>query len=124
NGQRFAGQNLLATNGAGLGDLNQHNGYETGDVTGTSYGSASIVDPNGSGTTNFVFNPAADLTNDGLIDSRDLYALPVQYNNVNAPAAVKTAARQAVLRRGDVNNDGVSNANDIDHLFANFGNTA
>ena len=83
--------------------------FEVGDVTGTSYGIESIVYPNGSGTTNFAFNPAADLTNDGLIDSRDLYALPIQYANVNAAPAVKRAARDAVLRRGDMNQDGQTN---------------
>src|SRR5262249_26479124 len=114
----------LTTNGAGLGDLNQNNQYEVGDVTGTSYGMEAIVYPNGSGTTNFAFNAAADINADGLIDSRDLYGVEMRYAAVGASQAVRDAARAAVLRRGDMNIDGQTNAADIDYLYAHGGNNA
>src|SRR5262249_26401087 len=124
--QRIPAVYTNTTRGAGLGDLNYDGQYAAGDVTGTSYGMEAIVYPNAGGTTNFSFNAAADMNGDGLIDSRDLYAQRDRFVAIGAPAAAINAAKDAVLRRGDItgNFSSPANAADIDNLYANFGNTA
>ncbi|HMO27267.1 MAG TPA: hypothetical protein PKB10_13470, partial [Tepidisphaeraceae bacterium] len=69
------------------------------------------------------FNPAADLDADGRVTNRDLYALEEYLNLENASPAVLTEIRNAVVRRGNVNLDGGTNAADIDFLYAHFGST-
>ena len=124
--QRIAGNYTQTTAGAGLGDLNFDGVYASGDVTGTGYGMEALVYPNAQGNTNTQFNPAADLNADGLIDSRDLYAQRDRYVQIGAPPATIDAARQAVLRRGDLtgNFTGLADATDIDFLYAHLGDTA
>jgi hypothetical protein len=121
--QRIAGINATGL-GAGLGDLNHDGLYAPGDVTGTSYGMEALIYPNGAGQTNTQFNASADMNGDGLMDSRDLYLQRDRFVQINAPAGAIAAAKQAVLRRGDMNEDGQTNAADIDFLFTRFGNTA
>jgi len=83
-----------------------------------------MVYPNAQGQTNHSFNAAGDMNADGLMDSRDLYLQRDRFRQINAPAAATSAAVAAVLKRGDLNNDGVTDAADIDHLATNFGNSA
>jgi hypothetical protein len=64
------------------------------------------------------FNPAADMDGDGRVTSRDLYALETLYAQQNAPAAARTEARNAVLRRGNINEQFGTDAYDIDALYA------
>jgi hypothetical protein len=54
------------------------------------------------------------LNGDGLIDDQDLFALPGTFTAGGASQPAITEARAAVLRRGDVNHDGLTNATDID----------
>jgi hypothetical protein len=121
--QRIAGVLTSTTRGAGLGDLDYGGTYTAGDVSGTAYGMESLIYPNASGSTNFAFNAAADMNGDGLMDSRDLYLLRDHYRAINAPVAAKNAAVAAVLKRGDLNQDGVTDVNDIDDMGQHFGNT-
>jgi hypothetical protein len=60
---------------------------------------------------------------DGLMDSRDLYLQRDRFRAINAPAAATDAAVAAVLKRGDLNQDGVTNVADIDHMGQSFGST-
>ena len=66
--------------------------YSAADVTAASNGMEFFVYPDGTGTTNFSFNAAADINGDGLLDSRDLYAKRDRFRAINAPA-VATSAR-------------------------------
>ncbi|MBC8109247.1 MAG: hypothetical protein H7Z14_21855, partial [Anaerolineae bacterium] len=122
--QRIAGVFTQTTRGAGLGDLDFDGVYEAADVTGPSNSMEQFVYPDGTGGTNFTFNAAADINADGLLDSRDLYGQRDRFRTIGAPAAATNAAVAAVLKRGDVNQDGFTTVADIDHLHASFGNTA
>ncbi|MBC8108914.1 MAG: hypothetical protein H7Z14_20180 [Anaerolineae bacterium] len=122
NVQRIFGVATSTRRGAGLGDLDFGGTYTIGDVTGTAYGMEAMVYPNAQGQTNHSFNAAADMNADGLMDSRDLYLQRTRFRAISAPAAATAASVAAVLKRGDMNNDGSTNAADIDHLHASFGN--
>ena len=124
NVQRIAGVHTSTRLGAGLGDLNFGGTYTAGDVTGTAYGMEALVYPNAQGQTNHSFNAAGDMNADGLMDSRDLYLQRDRFTPISAPRRRDTRRSHAVLRRGDMNDDGFTNAADIDHLYASFGNTA
>ncbi|HEY7087847.1 MAG TPA: dockerin type I domain-containing protein [Tepidisphaeraceae bacterium] len=119
NVQRVPGLFTQTTRGSGLGDLNYNNGYEVGDVFGTSYGLEAVLY-----SQNSQFNPAADLNADGRIDNKDLWLLRPRYVAAGAPPAVVTEARNAELRRGNVNGDGATNSLDIDYLYHHFGSTS
>jgi alpha-amylase len=95
-----------------LGDLNYNNGYDVSDV----YDFESVLDAQGT-----QFNPAADLNGDGKVDDKDLFLLPSLYA---AGSAVQSLAQQMVVQRGDLNNDGVTNAADINTLVSHYGSTA
>ncbi|HWP39703.1 MAG TPA: dockerin type I domain-containing protein, partial [Tepidisphaeraceae bacterium] len=113
--RRFPGLDMGTTLGAGLGDLNFSNTYTVSDVTQFEtvlYGQ------------NLSFNPAADLNADGRIDNRDLFLLRGRYTSVGAPASVIAEARNAEVRRGDLNGDHLTDATDIDTLYTSFGSTA
>lgn len=117
--QRFAGLGVTSGYGVGLGDLNHNNGYEVGDVYGTTYGFESVLY-----SQNAKFNPAADITADGKVDDNDLWQLRPTLIANNAPSVVVTEARNAELRRGNVNGDGVTDAKDIDYLASHYGQTS
>ena len=125
NVQRIPGLLTATSIGAGLGDVNRNGSYEANDVTKATAGMESYVYPDASGNTNTTFQAAADMNGDGLMDSRDLYLQRDRFVSINAPQAAQDAAKQAVLRRGDLNGNYASaaNASDIDHLYANLGNT-
>jgi glycosidase len=110
--KRFAGLDMGTAVGAGPGDLNYSNTYTSGDVA--QFESALY-------SQNLVFNAAADLDADGNIDNHDLFLLRQRYEAVGAPPSVVVEARDAELRRGDLNGDDLTNASDIDHLYRSLG---
>lgn len=116
--QRFPGQLVTTTLGAGLGDTNLSNTYTGSDVSGAGGFEELLY------SLNTQFNPAGDLNGDGRIDNIDLYQLPGRYQSVGATSA-QTEARNAVLRRGDVTGNYVSAASaaDIDQSYQNLGST-
>jgi hypothetical protein len=113
--QRIPGLLVQTTRGLGLGDTNFDNAYAANDVNAFE----TVVYAQGN-----QFNPAADMDGDGRVTSRDLYALETLYAQQNAPAAAKNEARSAVLRRGNVNSAGATDASDIDFLYAAIRNNA
>lgn len=125
NVQRIVGQYTSTTRGAGLGDTNFNGAYAANDVSGLSTSLEVLVYPNASSQTNAQFNAAGDINADGLMDSRDLYAVRDRFRTIGAPPAAITAAEDAVRRRGDLSGiyAGFADAGDIDFLYNNFGNT-
>jgi alpha-amylase len=115
NVQRFAGNLVQTTRGRGLGDTNFDGAFAPADVTAFEMVLYS---------QNQQFNPAADINGDGKVDNNDLYLLPMTLTNGGASAATLQEAHGALLRRGDLNQDGHSDAADIDTLYRNLGSTA
>jgi alpha-amylase len=115
--QRLSGLSLPDGVGKGLGDLNHNNGFETGDVFGTSYGFEAVLY-----SQNAQFNPSADLNGDGKIDNNDLWLLRPTYVSAAAAQTVVNEARNAEVRRGNFNGDGVTDSRDVDYLYGHFGN--
>jgi hypothetical protein len=119
---------IIPGRGLGLGDIDGSNSYTATDVNGTQ-GMEFLTYPNFSGQTNHTFGlpgPAADLNGDGFLDTRDLLALREHYISVSAPSVAISEARNAELRRGNINNsiETFGNAADIDSLFSLFGATS
>jgi hypothetical protein len=115
NVQRFPGFRTPSLNGRGLGDTNFDGQFTPGDVN--TFETVLY-------SQNQQFNPAADVNGDGRVDNKDLYLLPVTLSSGGASAATLAEARSAVLRRGDLNQDGVTDAADIDTLYGHFGSNA
>jgi hypothetical protein len=62
------------------------------------------------------FDAAGDLTGDGKVDDKDLFALKGAFTAGGAGAAALAEVKAAVLRRGDLTHDGRTDAADIDQL--------
>jgi hypothetical protein len=115
NVQRIPGIAIQTTRGLGLGDVDHNNSYTVADITGVGAFEQVLY------SQDTQFNPAADLDGNGRVNNLDLYALEPFYLSVGASAAVRNETRAAVLRRGNVNLDGFTNAADIDALYGLFG---
>lgn len=111
--QRFVGNYIGTSRGAGLGDVDFDNAYTSGDVT--SFETVLY-------SQDAQFNAASDLNGDGRVNNLDLFGLPARYASVLANGAFNES-KNAIRRRGNVNGDGSTNAADIDALFANLGST-
>ena len=111
NVQRFAGFAFDTGVGLGAGDVDHDGDFDADDVFGTGAFEQVLYAAGG------LFDPAADVTGDGVIDSFDLFLLEPIYRDAGASAAA-AEARQAEVRRGNLNGDGGTDAADIDHLFA------
>jgi len=100
--------------GAGLGDVDGNDSFEMSDVTQfeTVLWSPSITNDNDP-----FHNPAADLTGDGWVDTQDLLALPSVLKQQGAASSVVQEAKRAILRRGNMDLSGSTNARDINALL-------
>jgi hypothetical protein len=110
---RFAGLAVDGARGLGLGDVNGDGVVRANDVAGAGAFEEFLY------SRDARFNPAADLDGDGRVTNLDLYDLPNLLDAL-APAAADEA-RAAVVRRGNVNLFGGTDAFDIDHLRGNLG---
>jgi autotransporter-associated beta strand protein len=105
--QRLTGRRPASGRGAGFGDLNFDSVRDANDITGTSYGFERILF-----SKNTEFNAAADVTGDGLVDTRDL----LQFEGLltgTANAAAASALAGVKFRRVNFVNDGVLNEADL-----------
>ncbi len=109
--QRLSGIALDTGLGLGVGDVNADGSFGSDDVFGGGAFEQVLYSQGGQ------FNPAADLDGDGDVDTFDLIGLETIYDAAGATAA-SDEARAAELRRGNINLDGLTNADDIDALFA------
>jgi hypothetical protein len=111
NVQRFTGQFVDSTLGKGLGDLNHDGQFAPNDISNSAGCFEQLLYSH-----NTQFDAAGDLNGDGKIDSKDLFLLKTTYQAGGASQATLTEVRAAILRRGDLNHDGQTNATDIDFL--------
>lgn len=114
--QRSTGVFIQTGRGRGLGDTNFDGQFTSSDISTTSAFEAALY------SRGTIFNAASDLNADGNVDNRDLIALPAIYQAANASTALGEA-RSALLRRANVNGDGVTTTADIDYLFTQIGAT-
>ena len=115
--QRFAGMFANTGVGAGFGDLNGNNLFQAVDVQGIGNGSfEDCLYSQGA-----KFNAAADIDGDGLVTNVDLFELGDKLVAGGALSGALNAYDSLLVRRGDVNQDGVTNGADAATLYANFG---
>ncbi len=108
--------NMQTGFGAGIGDLNANNVIDAADLLSPGGGFETVLY-----SRNDLFNPGADATGDGLVDTRDLFLFGSYLVAGNASAPALDAFCDVVNRRGDVNQDGMTDAADIEDMVANFG---
>ncbi len=116
--ERFTGQFTETARGAGLGDLDHDGILAPSDMANTAGALESLLY-----SQNTRFNPAADVNGDGLVDTTDLFAMGSVLVAQNASVSTGNTYCQVVRRRGDLNQDGYSNAADIDFLLSRFGSS-
>ena len=116
--QRQAGLSIPTGRGLGLGDVNYDGVLSPTDVTGTGSFDTYLY------SRGALFNAAADLNADGVIDDRDLFALPARFTAAGANSSTTAALNSAFTRRGNVNGDAVTDSTDIDYLYSQLGKTS
>ena len=110
--QRISGLTPASVRGAGFGDLNFDGSRTAADIAGTSFSFESVLL-----SRNTTFNAAADVTGDGLVDTRDLLAL-----EPFVTGAASLAAFDGVkVRRSDFSADGFANETDLGILRTRVG---
>jgi hypothetical protein len=117
NVQRVPGMAMTTTKGLGIGDLNFDDAFTTADVFNAVNCFEQYLY-----SRNAQFNPAGDSNGDGLIDTRDMFAIETIYQ-MQASSAVQSEMRSSVLRRGNMNGQFGTDAYDIDYLYTKFGAT-
>ncbi len=117
--QRVPGLLIDSRRSAGFGDLNVDNSITPSDLVGI--GNDSFEDVLFSQGDKF--NASADIDGDGDVDNLDLYGLGDELVAAGAPQTALDAYVDVRIRRGDLNTDGLTNAADVEHLYASFGNT-
>ncbi|MEM9186685.1 MAG: alpha-amylase family glycosyl hydrolase [Planctomycetota bacterium] len=115
NVQRFAGLSTTTTIGAGIGDLDADGVFEVGDLFGVNGFEQVLYGDNQE------FNAAADANADGLVDNRDLFALGDFLLAGGASEAVLDEYEATLDRRGDFDNSGDTDADDLLAIYAALG---
>jgi alpha-amylase len=111
--QRLTGLTPDSARGAGFGDLNFDGTRTASDIAGGSGSFEAVL-----GSKNSVFNPAADVTGDGLVDTRDLLALEPLLTGTGAASSALTGVK---IRRADFSGDGLANETDLGILRTRVG---
>lgn len=118
NVQRFVGQTIGVGEGlgAGFGDFNHDGLITTGDIANSPFGFEAMLY-----LRNTVFNPAGDLNADGLIDYHDLILMEATLLGAGASQTVLDEFQDVLLRRGDINQSGTTDADDVQALINEYG---
>ena len=116
--QRFPGLFAQTSIGLGFGDLNFNNQWSPEDLIDTPFSFETVLN-----SQNMLFSPAADVTGDGLVDYADLFALGDFLATAGVNMPTWDAYETLLLRTADLNQDGMSDASDIDFLYDQFGST-
>jgi len=114
NVQRFSGLFTDTGVGIGFGDLDHDNSLEVSDLNGAG-GFEQILQ-----SDNAEFDAAADVTGDGLVDNRDLFGLVDAIASAGGSPAVLGELESLLARRGDFDQNGQTNAEDLELLYSNF----
>lgn len=115
--ERVAGLYTFTRLGAGFGDLDSSRTLDVSDILGIGNGSFEDV----LYSQNDLFNAAADIDGNGLVDTLDLLELKAELIAGGAGQSVLDAYDQLLIIRADVNDDGQTNSQDITDLYAAFG---
>ncbi|WP_197530624.1 hypothetical protein [Bythopirellula polymerisocia] len=110
--RRFAGLSPDTNFGGGFGDTDFNGFVGPADILGFE----TILY-----SKNNTFNPTSDTNGDGLVDNRDLFELDDKLVAQGASVLAMQRYEEVLLRRGNVNGDGVSNTLDVAALYAGFG---
>ncbi|QDT68983.1 Alpha-amylase precursor [Planctomycetes bacterium MalM25] len=113
--ERETGFITATNNGLGFGDLNANNQINPADVTGPAGFETLLY------SQNDLFNAAGDVNGDGLVDNIDLFLIidPILEGATDPRVAI--SVDEMLLRRADLNEDGTTDADDLDTLFAGLG---
>ena len=114
--QRFVGLFTETGVGIGFGDMNGDGVYSSPDLLGASNGSFEQV----LSSQNGLFSAAADVNGDGRVTNVDLFELGDQLVAEGAGIATLNAYDQLLVKRGDANQDGLTNSADVSALYATF----
>jgi len=110
--QRITGRTPASGRGAGLGDLNFDGVRDAADMTGSGYGFERVLY-----SKNTEFNPGADATGDGFVNTYDLLQLESLLTGT-ANSAAATALAGVKFRRVNFVNDAAANEADLAVLRA------
>ncbi len=110
--QRLTGRRPASGRGAGLGDLNYDGVRDATDMTSASFGFERVLN-----AKNTEFNAGADVTGDGLVDTRDLLQMEGLLTGT-ANSAAATALAGVKFRRVNFVNDAALNEADLGVLRA------
>lgn len=103
--------------GAGFGDLNFNGQVRTSDLSGIGNGSFESV----LYSQNTQFNAAADLDGNGRVDNLDLFELGPHLVSTGVTPTILNSFNGVLLRRGDINQDSLTNVSDVAAMYADFG---
>ena len=115
NVQRFAGLTLATNIGRGPGDLDFD-----GQLTPTDLANADGAFEQILWSRDFLFNPAADVTGDGRVNTDDLLGMEQVLIDGSAPPTVMATYQTVKRRRVDFNGDSLNNEADYAALRAGF----
>jgi glycosidase len=119
NVQRFPGLFTDTSIGVGFGDMNGSGTVTTNEIMGSgALAFNQLLYSQGN-----AFHAAADVDGDGVITNLDLFQLGDELVANGASAAVMSSYDQLLVKRGDVNEDGVTDGADAAALYASIGAT-